>query len=1162
MAMSAREASSTPGFVHLRCRTAYSLLESALKVKDIARLCAQDGQPAVAVTDTNNLFGALEFSEVLAGAGVQPIIGLTLAVRWRDDAARQNGSPAAALAPDGDVVLLAQDQVGYQRLMALSSRAFLDVEGAAPPQVALDDVLTQTEGLIALTGGPDGVVERALRAEGEAEARELLARLATAFPQRLYIELQRHGADPEIWTEAALLDAAGEMGLPIVATNEPVFPTPDMHQAHDALSCIAQGSFVSAKDRKHIAPTRHFASAADMAERFADLPDALANTLDIARRCAFRVRTHKPMLPRFTGDEGRDEAAELTAQAEAGLRARLAANPLAVDEEDYWARLKHELGVIIEMGFPGYFLIVADFIQWARKQGIPVGPGRGSGAGSIVAWALTITDLDPLRFNLVFERFLNPERVSMPDFDIDFCQDRREEVIAYVAERYGADRVAQIITFGTLQARAVLRDVGRVMQLPLGQVDRLAKLVPYNPANPVTLAEAVESEEPLRQERDRDADVARLLETALRLEGLYRNASTHAAGVVIADRPLQDIVALYRDPRAPLPATQFNMKWVEPAGLVKFDFLGLKTLTVLSRAVGFLRQRGVELDVDHLPLDDPKTYDMLAAGETVGVFQFESSGMRDLMRKADPTNIEDLIALVALYRPGPMENIPKYLACKHGEEEPDPLHESLRPIVDDTYSVIIYQEQVMQIAQVLAGYSLGEADLLRRAMGKKKKEEMDKQRVRFVEGAEKNGVEARRADEIFDVLARFAGYGFNKAHSAAYAYVAYQTAYLKAHHPVEFLAALMSLDIQNTDKLASFVQEARRLGVRVAPPDVNGSAADFSVADGAIRYALGAVRNVGVAAMEHVAAERQANGPFKDLHDFAQRIDPRQVSRRVLENLARAGAFDSLGVERAQAFAACETLMAAANTAAQERDSAQESLFGDVQEALAPPPLPPAEPWLGDDQLKEEYAAIGFYLSGHPLEGALTALRQRRVVFCAEFADLVEQGRETARVAGVVRRLQVRTSARTGEKFAFATLSDPTGEYEALVPPETLAHKREVLQAGAHVAGTARLSDREGELRLILDDAQPLGDVLSGAYGALRVRVQGAEGLQAVRARLAALSKRGENGDAGTLTVLAPVDVLGRPVEVAIRLPDKAPVDGAARAALKTANGVEVLEAE
>ncbi len=768
------------GFVHLRCRSAFSLLEGALQPADIARLCKELRQPAAAITDANNLFGALEFSEALKGAGIQPIIGLTLSVHVGGEA--QWGRPTRS--PDGVIALLAQNEQGYRRLMALSSTTFLDGDPAEEPLAPLDDVLRDTDGLICLTGGPDGIIDRAF-GEGRAkDAEALLARLADAFPDRLYVELQRHGAEREKRVEPHLLEAAARAGLPAVATNEPYFERAENHAAHDALLCVADGTYLSVTERRRLTPRHNFANGDDMAERFADLPEALANTLDIARRCAFRVETRAPILPSFGGADGRSEADELAAQAEAGLRARLAAIELAAPEEAYWERLRHELDVITQMGFPGYFLIVADFIKWAKAKGVSVGPGRGSGAGSVVAWALTITNLDPLRFGLLFERFLNPERVSMPDFDIDFCQERRGEVIEYVKERYGADRVAQIITFGKLQARAVLRDVGRVMQLPLGMVDRLAKMVPNNPANPVTLAEAVAIEPRLQAERDREPEVARLLSVSLELEGLYRNASTHAAGVVIGDRPLTELVALYQDPRSDLPATQFNMKWVEQAGLVKFDFLGLKTLTVIERALTFLRQRGVDLDLEQIAFDDEATYTLLSSGAAIGVFQLESTGMRETLRKLQPDKLEDIIALISLYRPGPMKNIDIYVDRKFGRAEIDYLHPSLEPVLKETYGVIIYQEQVMQIAQILSGYSLGEADLLRRAMGKKKREEMARQKVRFLDGAKERGVSEQRAAEIFDLVEEFAGYGFNKSHAAAYALIAYHTAYLKANHPV------------------------------------------------------------------------------------------------------------------------------------------------------------------------------------------------------------------------------------------------------------------------------------------------------------------------------------------------------------------------------------------
>ena len=928
-------------FVHLRVHSAYSLSEGAIKPKDLVNLCRAQAMPAVAVTDSSNLFGALEFAQEAQKAGIQPIIGCQLAI------SRDAGEPRNGTAPPPDpLVLLVQNEAGYQNLMRLVSIAFLESEPSEPAQVSLDVLAAHGDGLLALTAGVAGALGRLLAAGQRPAAEALLDRLQAIFPGRLYIELQRHGQPEEAAVEPALLELAYGRDLPLVATNEAFFPSADDYEAHDALLCIAEGAYIAQSDRRRLTPDHAFKSAAEMRALFADLPEAVDNTLAVARRCAYFPEFVKPILPAFPTSEGRSEEEEMKAQSEAGLEKRLEDQVFpgveTAEQEavaaPYRERLAFELKVIQEMGFAGYFLIVADFIQWAKARSIPVGPGRGSGAGSVVAWALTITDLDPLRFGLLFERFLNPERVSMPDFDIDFCQDRRDDVIRYVQDKYGRDHVAQIITFGKLQARAALRDVGRVLQMPYPQVDRICKLVPNNPANPVSLQQAIDGEPRLQEMRREDEAVSRLITIALRLEGLYRHASTHAAGVVIGDRRLDKLVPLYRDPRSDMPVTQFNMKYVEQAGLVKFDFLGLKTLTVLVRACELLERRGAAVDLAHIPLDDRTTFDMMSRGDTVGVFQFESSGMRSLLREARVDTFEDMIALVALYRPGPMENIPKYVACKYGRENPEVLHETIEPVVKDTYGVIIYQEQVMQIAQVFAGYSLGQADLLRRAMGKKIKAEMDAQRDVFVKGAMEKGVDKDRASYVFDLVDKFAGYGFNKAHSAGYALVAYQTAYLKANHPVEFIAASMTYDMGNTDKLNVFRQELQRLGIALLPPDINRSERDFSVElqdDGkpAIRYALAAVKNVGGAAMQALVEERQRGGPFRSLADLAHRLDVKQINKRQVENLARAGAFDALVPNRAQVYHAAETLVRHASAAANERESAQVNLFGDSSEA-------------------------------------------------------------------------------------------------------------------------------------------------------------------------------------------------------------------------------------
>ncbi|MBT4739499.1 MAG: DNA polymerase III subunit alpha, partial [Rhodospirillaceae bacterium] len=927
-------------FIHLRTHSAYSLAEGAIKIPEMVKLCVENHMPAVALTDTRNLFGALEFSVACADKGIQPIIGCQISVR-REDKEVRAGNGARLPEPD-QLVLLCQTDEGYRNLIQLVSQSFLETPAGETPQVSMDDVAGHAAGLIALTGGVSGATGRHLIDEQFPKAEEVLLRLAKVFPGRLYVEIQRHGLATENRIEKGLIDLAFAHDVPLVATNEPAFTDASMFSAHDALLCIAEKSYVSISDRRRLTPEHRFKSAEEMQTLFQDLPEAIDNTLVIARRCSVMVERCDPILPRSPTVGDRTEEEALYELSKEGLEGRLdklvftddmdAAARYAV-AKPYRERLEYEIRVITDMGFPGYFLIVADFIQWAKDQGIPVGPGRGSGAGSVVAWSLLITDLDPLRFDLLFERFLNPERVSMPDFDIDFCQDRREEVIRYVQKEYGADRVAQIITFGKLQARAALRNVGRVLEMPLGYVDKICKMVPNNPASPVTLLEAIESETELKNLRDTDENVAQLFDISLKLEGLYNHASTHAAGVVIGDRPLAELVALYRDPNSDMPVTQFNMKWVEQAGLVKFDFLGLKTLTVLDKALKLLAARGLDLDLATIPLDDITTFDMLSRGDTTGVFQLESTGMRDVLRKLKPDVFEDIIAVVALYRPGPMDNIPSFIERKNGREEIAFMHPVLEPILKETYGIMIYQEQVMQAAQEMAGYSLGSADLLRRAMGKKIQAEMDAQREQFVEGATERDTTAEKASEVFDTIAKFAGYGFNKSHAAAYALVAYQTGYLKANHPVEFMAATMTLDMQNTDKLEGFKSELKRLGIDLLPPDVNHSGVGFTVEQKAdeswaVRYALAAIKNVGAGAIEGMIKARDEGGPFKDLADFAGRLDTRLINKRLIENLVRAGGLDCLHSNRAEMMAGAEVILRHVQAGAEARNSDQGALFG------------------------------------------------------------------------------------------------------------------------------------------------------------------------------------------------------------------------------------------
>ena len=1045
-------------FVHLRVHSAYSLLEGALTIPKLAALASADGAPALALTDSNNLFGALEFSERLAEAGIQPIVGLTLSLTFTAEKETSPGTELRAPRAEGRIALLAKDDAGYANLMRLSTNAYFAAAESGEVVTALADLGAHSQGLIALTGGSEGVIDLPI-AEGNPElARHRLEALKAIFADRLYVELQRHGLAQERSVEPALLGFAYDLDLPIVATNEPYFATQEDFEAHDALICIAEGSYVAVDDRRRLSPEHYFKTGAKMRELFADLPEALDNTIEIARRCAYRPMEREPILPPFLADaaatsaRGEIEAAELRRQSEAGLKERIAQHGSATgyDTEAYEKRLSFELDVITGMNYQGYFLIVADFIQWAKAQGIPVGPGRGSGAGSLVAYALTITDLDPIRFGLLFERFLNPERVSMPDFDIDFCQDRRDEVIAYVRERYGAHRVAHIITFGKLQARAVLRDVGRVLQMPYGQVDRLCKLVPMNPANPITLPQAIAAEPRLQEARDAEPIVAKLLDIGQRLEGLYRHASTHAAGVVIADRPLIELVPLYRDARAQLPATQFSMKWAEAAGLVKFDFLGLKTLTVIETARELIGRTGAAIDPAKFPLDDQASYTLLQHGDTVGVFQLEGQGMRDALRKLKPDRFEDIIAIVALYRPGPMDNIDSYVNRKHGRETIESLHPMIEPILKETYGIIIYQEQVMQIAQVLSGFSLGEADLLRRAMGKKIKKEMAAQKTRFVEGAVGNGVDQARAEYIFELVAKFAGYGFNKSHAAAYALIAYQTAYLKANHPTEFIAASMTLDMSNADKLNGFVQEARRLGIRIEPPSVNRSEVGFVPSEGAIRYSLAAVKNVGRHAVEHLCAEREARGPFGDVSDFARRINPRLLNKRALETLAAAGALDELKIDRATALANVDRLIAAGNRSIETSAEGQEDLFSGATHVPPPIELRPAKPFVPTDRLSREFEAIGFFLTGHPLDDYKDVLEALGADTWLEFAAKARSRRVVGTLAGTVLHARER-KGKTGNSYAFAAFSDATGQFEAALFSELLSASRALLEPGTAV---------------------------------------------------------------------------------------------------------------
>jgi DNA polymerase-3 subunit alpha len=1089
-------------YVPLRVFSSFTMLEGAIEPKAIAKQAKKLGFPAVALNDRNGLYAAMPFGEACMEAGVQPIVGAMLAVARPED-----------IGPAGTIdwlVLLAQDESGYDNLCRLVSQAHLDRPIHEEPHVPFNALTGATDGLICLTAGGEGALAR-LFADGQADkAGAYAGRLKALFPDRLYVELTRRGDPIEVAAEARVIDLAYALDLPIVATNPAQYAEPEFHAAHDAMLCIANSTYVENAERPRSSSEAWLKPGSAMEQLFADLPEALANTVVIAQRCAVTAPNRRPILPRLSDDE--DET--LRRDAHAGLEMRLEGKS-EEQKQQYRERLDFELDVITRMGFAGYFLIVADFIQWAKADDIPVGPGRGSGAGSVVAWALTITDLDPIELNLLFERFLNPERVSMPDFDIDFCETHRDKVIAYVQQKYGRDRVAQIITFGRLKARAVLKDTGRVLQMSYGHVDRLAKLVPNHPTDPWTLERSLNGVAELEKEYRSDPDVRRLFDLAMKLEGLPRHSSTHAAGVVIGDRPLQELVPLYRDPRSDMPVTQFDMKYVEGAGLVKFDFLGLKTLSVLKEGQRLLRQRGIEVDFAALPWDDPAVYELLQRGDTVGVFQLESEGMRRTLAQVRPSNFGDIVALVALYRPGPMDNIPLFGDRKNGRVPIQYPHPLLEPILKETYGIFVYQEQVMQAAQVLAGYSLGGADLLRRAMGKKIKSEMDAQRAIFVEGSAKtNDIPAGKANELFDLIDKFAGYGFNKSHAAAYALVAYHTAWLKAHHPAEFFAASMSYEMAQTDKLSLFVEDIRRSGVKCLPPDVNSARADFSVEDGMVRYALGALKGVGEKAMEALVAEREANGLYKSLDDFAERIDPKLLNRRQLESLAAAGAFDALNPDRPAVHAAAETILAHAAAAHDQRTSGQHGLFGGGSSSgVAPIRLPRDARWTLAERMAAEREAFGFYFSAHPVDAQRHLLAAHKVRSFAELADLpVSDGRSSATMAGLIEGARWRTSAK-GRRYLMATISDSSGQYEATVfDDEPSAALESAAKTGACGLMTVELDRRPGDdvPRVTVKKFQPFDSLAKRTRLLLDLTVTDAAAIPPISRELA--SARGGNG--------------------------------------------------
>lgn len=1036
-------------FIHLRLHSAYSLAEGAIKIEKLLHLCEENKMPAATITDTNNLFGGMEFSIKCAEHGIQPIVACQLNIQH----------PKSINHPTS-VLLYAKNQNGYQNLIQLISNAYLHPSSNLYPEIPLNLFEKYSEDIILATGGMFGSLGSLILENDMTGAREYLEYLNKYFDKRLYIELSRHNMEFENRIEEPMINLAYDMNLPLLATNNVCYAYPDDFTAHDVLICISQIKTIYDEHRETSSPEYYFKTPEEMNKLFEDLPEALENSVHIAERCAFMLTKQKPMLPEFPTSDGRTQDEELVYMASRGLEEKLEKfkNDPDYDQKhkEYFDRLNFELNVIQKMKFSGYFLIVADYVRWAKQQGIPVGPGRGSGAGSIVAWSIHITDVDPMRFKLFFERFLNPDRVSMPDFDIDFCQMRREEVIGYVQQKYGPPSVAQITTFGKLQAKAAVKDVGRVLAIPYGFVDKISKLIPFNQTHPLTLQEAIDSETALQELIKTDDQVKNLMEIALRLEGLYRNPGVHAAGVIISDKILQDIVPLYKDAKSDMPSTQFSTKYVESSGLIKFDFLGLKTLTVIQKAINLVNKKGLNLTSQTIPLDDKKTFDLMKAVNCVGVFQIESGGMKEVVKKLQPDRIEDIIALVALYRPGPMDDIPKYIACKHGLEPVTYLHEKLKPILEETYGVMVYQEQVMQIAQTISGYTLGQADILRRAMGKKNKDEMKAQEKRFLEGA--TGIPKATAEKLFEQMSKFASYGFNKSHSTPYGILTYQTAYLKANYPIEFYAAIMTLDMTNVDKLYGYYKDAQENGITIAPPDINLSDGEFTIdyENNLIRYSLAAIKGSGAAAVEVLVEERKKNGPYTSVFEFSERMSvTKVVNRKMIENLIKAGAFDSLHPNRHQLIESLEEIVSI------KQSVDQFSLFTKVY-----PELKKVDEWNDTEKLRHEFISIGFYISNHPLKQYEALLEKMGFNSLAEIEDLPK-----ARVVVIINNVTIKTT-KNQMKMCILNVSDNTGSAEITMFEETLNRFRNLLQVENIVVLRLTCHKSDDRLRITADDVQ------------------------------------------------------------------------------------------
>ena len=1041
-------------FTHLKIHTQYSICEGALRTADLAKYCKTNKIKAVGLCDTNNLCGALEFSELIAKSKTQPIIGTQINIHYKGHS--------------GKIPIFAKNLEGYKNLIKLSSKSFLEIKSDEEPHCTVEDIEKNYKGLILLSGSFDGLIGKLFFKNLTEEVSLLFKRFEKLFKEDFYLEIQRHNDDGEKLFEKFLLNVSEKLNLPVIATHEVFYLEKDMYEAHDAYLCIGEKTYVNVKDRRKYSEEHYLKTSEEMHNLFHDLPDALENNANFALKISYRPKNSPPVLPDIQTIKVKNVDELLIKDSDDGLIEKLNTyvfpNCNQKEKEHltkiYKDRLSHEIEIISKMKYASYFLIVADYIKWAKKNDIPVGPGRGSGAGSLVAWALSITDIDPIKFNLIFERFLNPDRISMPDFDIDFCEEKRDKVFEYLKQKYGKG-VSHIITFGKLKARMAFRDIGRVLGLSYGYVDMLCKMIPFDPSRPLSLEKAIAIEPRIRKEEDKDPRVKKLVEISKKLEGLNRNMATHAAGVVIPAKNLAEFVPLYKDPSSSslLPSTQFDMYTSENAGLVKFDLLGLKTLTVINKTISLLKEKKIYLNISKIKLDDQKIFELLSSGHTVGLFQLESTGMRDALVNMKPNKFEDIIALVALYRPGPMSNISIYNQCKHGEKQPDYLHPKLKKILEPTYGVIIYQEQVMQIAQELSGFSAGEADILRRAMGKKKRAELEKQKERFVNGAVKNNISKDSANFIFKKIEPFAEYGFNKSHAAAYAMIAYQTAYLKTYYPNEFIAASMSNELSNTDKLSEFFEELKRLKIKVQRPCINKCFPEFIPDENVLYYALGAIKNVGYEAISQVVEERKKNGEFKSISDFINRVNPKSINKLQLEGLVKAGAFDSIFENRKVLYENIPNIIQNSKTLYENKIQNQSSLFIDDNHKVSYLKIDKnSTNWANNEKLSKEFESVGFYLSNHPLEDFKDALAQYKT---KTYKDFENSSDHESYVAGTIMSIKEKKTSK-GTPFAIVKFSDQSKVFEVFLFSEILELNRKKLIEGKSFLLTI-IKDKENQ---------------------------------------------------------------------------------------------------